>query len=126
MEYAEVPTPAGDGRCSDDACPCGLIGVKIPRGQGYLWITKEFVEFRRDCLTFAEAEAKIERLASKMDSLLMLGAGTAVPILVCEQGANRRRLDMKVASEDAKHWWETGMVPLRATPEQGQIILGTT
>jgi hypothetical protein len=38
------------------------------------------------------------------------------PILVCEQGAKRRALDLEVAQADAKRWWETGEVPLRATP----------
>lgn len=38
------------------------------------------------------------------------------PILVCEQGAKLRKLDLRVAHEDAKHWWATGEVPLRPTP----------
>jgi len=38
------------------------------------------------------------------------------PILVCEQGAKLRGLDLEVAATDAKHWWKTGFVPLRATP----------
>jgi len=39
-----------------------------------------------------------------------------MPILVCEQGARLRGIDMKVAADDAKRWWETGKVPLRPTP----------
>ena len=38
------------------------------------------------------------------------------PILVCEQGARLRKLDLKVAGADAAHWWRTGKVPLRPTP----------
>jgi hypothetical protein len=38
------------------------------------------------------------------------------PILVCERGAKLRNLDLEVAAADAKYWWETGRVPLRATP----------
>jgi hypothetical protein len=39
-----------------------------------------------------------------------------MPILVCEQGAKLRGLDLKVAAEDAKRWWKTGKVSLRPTP----------
>jgi hypothetical protein len=40
-----------------------------------------------------------------------------MPVLVCQQGAELRRIDMEVAAEDAKRWWETGKVPLRPTPK---------
>ena len=39
-----------------------------------------------------------------------------MPILVCEEGAKLRGIDMEVAAADAKRWWETGKVPLRPTP----------
>lgn len=42
--------------------------------------------------------------------------GTASPIMCCEQGARLRGLDLEIAAADAKYWWETGLVPLRATP----------
>ncbi len=29
----------------------------------------------------------------------------AVPILVCEQGARLRHLDLDTAAADARHWW---------------------
>jgi hypothetical protein len=38
------------------------------------------------------------------------------PILVCERGAQLRKLDLAIAAADAAHWWATGQVPLRATP----------
>src|SRR5205085_9119964 len=41
------------------------------------------------------------------------------PVLMCEQGARLRNLDLGVAAADAKQWWETGQVPLRATPIKG-------
>jgi len=41
------------------------------------------------------------------------------PILVCEQGARLRNLDLAVAAADAKYMWETSLVPLRATPLAG-------
>jgi len=42
------------------------------------------------------------------------------PILMCEQGARLRRLNLDIASADAAHWWDTGKVPLRPTPFAGQ------
>ena len=36
----------GDGECSDPECPCP--GVTLPKGTGYLRISKELVTFRRD------------------------------------------------------------------------------
>ena len=39
-----------------------------------------------------------------------------MPVLVCEEGAKLRKLDMRVANIDAVRWWETGKVPLRPTP----------
>jgi hypothetical protein len=38
------------------------------------------------------------------------------PILMCEEGARRRNLDLAVAGADARYWWETQTAPLRATP----------
>jgi hypothetical protein len=38
---------------------------------------------------------------------------------MCEMGAKKRGLDLAVAAADAKYWWETGLVPLRATPKAG-------
>lgn len=36
--------------------------------------------------------------------------------ITCEKGARLMECDLKIAHEDAKYWWETGFVPLRATP----------
>lgn len=37
--------------------------------------------------------------------------------LTCEQGAKLRNLDLQIAQNDAKRWWETGMIPKRVTPQ---------
>lgn len=37
--------------------------------------------------------------------------------VTCEEGARLRHLDLKIAHADAKHWWLTGKVPCRETPE---------
>jgi hypothetical protein len=102
MDYFEVPVdvpPGSDGVCSDNDCPCGFPGARIPRGAGYLYVSQTVVGFRRDARTF-----------------LVLGQDVATPTLVCEQGARKRGLDLEVAAADARYWWKTGLVPLRATP----------
>jgi hypothetical protein len=119
MEYFEVPTPPAEGFCSDRACPCPE--VKIPRGSGYLYISQQVVDFRRDALTIQEVAEKMARIEREFErktgvDMAILGSGWATGILVCEQGAKLRGLDLEVAAADAKHWWETGLMPLRATP----------
>ncbi len=72
------------GSCSDNLCPCPQ--VRIPRGEGYIYIVKYPNEKYTANLT-------------------------------CETGARKRKLNLRIAHEDAKHWWETGMVPFRETPK---------
>jgi hypothetical protein len=118
MKYMQVSGNEGvSALCSDDECPCGYPGATINRGEGYIYVSQEVVDFRRDCLTEAEAQVKIQRLSDQMGSYIVAGAGVFAPILMCEQGARKRGLDMKVAAADAKHWWQTGKVPLRVTPK---------
>lgn len=116
MEHFEVPRPPGDGFCSDSECPCGWPGAEIPRGSGYLYISQEVVDFRRDARTVQDVQRKVQRMQQDLDSIIILGQGVASPILVCEQSAKLRGLDLEVAAADAKYWWETGLAPLRATP----------
>ncbi|MBI9018330.1 MAG: hypothetical protein JEZ07_13840, partial [Phycisphaerae bacterium] len=117
-QYFETdPVPSNFGLCSDDLCPCPE--VSIPRGTGYLYIDKETVDFRRQYPKIKDAEIAIKielmknQLAMKFDRVIF-----QVPTakLVCEQGAKLRNLDLQVAGEDARHWWKTGLAPLRATP----------
>ena len=118
MKYFEVPCPEGDGLCSDDACPCGP-STKIPRGSGYLYISQDVVDFRRDARSFEDAARKLKRLKERMGIYVMFGSGVFAPVLVCKRGAKLRKLDLEVAAADAKYWWETSKVPLRATPLAG-------
>lgn len=112
-EYMEVNRPAGDGLCSDDSCPCGYPGATIPRGGGYLYISQEVVDFRKDCKSIATAQARVQ---SMFGGMALFGPGVLAPILMCEQGARKRGIDLQVAADDARHWWQTGMAPLRPTP----------
>jgi hypothetical protein len=126
LKYFEAKRPAGEGVCSDNACPCPE--VRIPRGTGYLYIPQELVDFRLDSRTEEEANRKVARLAEQDPHAQMakqygaksftklFAPGTTNPILMCEQGARLRGIDLETASADARYWWKTGLVPLRATP----------
>ena len=120
MQYFHDPSwhPIGDGRCSDNNCPCPE--TPIPRGEGYLYVGPEVVELR---LQHPSHESAVGELAARMRSM-QVGMGFPVatsfgrvgPVLVCEEGARLRGLNLRIAGADAKHWWRTGEVPLRATP----------
>lgn len=116
MRYFEQPPPSGNGLCSYPPCPCDE--VTIPRGQGYLYITEECVEFRRDALSLDDAATKLKEMGDRTDSMIIPGSGVASPILVCEEGAKLLELDLEIATADARRWWETGEVPLRPTPRK--------
>jgi len=120
MEYFECDVPSDDGLCSDNACPCPE--VVIPRGTGYLYIEQSLVNFRRQYPTLVSARRAMQQTQEQMHADAASSGGTFTgfyrlgPILVCEQGAKLRNLDLRVAAADAKCWWQTGRVPLRATP----------
>ena len=116
--YMELLRPEGNGQCSDNECPCRILGTIIRRGEGYIYISQQVVDFRRDCPTNEQAVMKLERLAKTMGIGTMIAqAGVFMPIVMCEQGAKKRGIDPEVAGEDARYWWETGLVPLRVTPK---------
>lgn len=125
--YFEESVPSGGGICSDNECPCSPSTV-IPRGSGYLYIEEYIVEWRRRYPRLKDAneamgKAMLKDLSEKNKHWLDAGidvSGTfrTGPIFVCERGAKLRNLDLEVAAADAKHWWKTGQVPLRATPKR--------
>ncbi len=118
--YFECTRPPGDGTCSDDSCPCGYPGTNIPRGSGYFYISNDLVEMRRDALTLDAIESKVLNLQQKMNAAMTtVTSGVFMPVLMCEQGAKKRGLNLAVAAADAKHWWQTGLAPLRPTPMAG-------
>ena len=122
LAYFESDVPSGNGLCSDNSCPCPE--VVIPRGTGYLYIAQELVDFRRRYPRLQDARrAKELQLVQRRASLgIQFSAFYRLgPILVCEQGAKLRKLDLEAAGADAKHWWATGQVPLRVTPLAGLI-----
>lgn len=117
LDYFELPRPEGDGVCSDDACSCKR--AVIVRGNGYLYVSQEAVDFRNDALSVAAAQAKANRVRLQISDMAEAAAvihGRITAVLLCEQAAEGMELDLVVAAADARHWWETGMAPLRATP----------
>jgi len=120
LESFEVPLPSGDGRCSDNDCPCPAPGTLIPHGSGFLYIDEAAVEFRSDARTAAALEEKGQRIQAEWASrgvTHLIDPQAYRAILVCEQGARRRGLDLGVAAEDARLAWSQGRAPLRPTPK---------
>ena len=117
LDYFEMPRPDGDGVCNDEECGCK--GGVISRGGGYLYVSQEVVDFRRDARSVEAAQAKENRVrmqSQDMDETAAVMHGMTTAVLLCEQAARRRGLDLEVAAADAQHWWETSGAPLRATP----------
>jgi uncharacterized membrane protein YhaH (DUF805 family) len=111
--YFEVERPLyGGGLCSDPQCSCSE--VPIQRGSGYIYISKDVVNFRKDCIKWKDALSKIQSL--KLNGTFIVPNGLLFPYLICEQAAKLRNINLEVASADAKHWWDTGLIPLRVTP----------
>jgi hypothetical protein len=109
------------GYCSDNDCPCGAQGVEIARGEGYLFISQDVVNLRRknrtDDAALSEVRRRRSEFASSYGFPVIGGIGVRIgPILMCEQGAKKRGIDLEIAANDAKYWWKTGKVPLRAPP----------
>lgn len=106
-----------DRRCSDNACPCGSPGAAIPHGEGFMYVSEDVVKWRRDARSVQESQQKAQKLRKKSRMPVIFGQDMILPTLMCEQGARQRGLDLAVAAADARYWWETGRVPLRATPQ---------
>lgn len=122
MVYFECTRPSGDGKCSDNSCPCGFPGTTIPRGTGYFYISEDLVKMRRDALTLEEIHAKAARMMQQAGGALSaVTSGVLMPILMCEVAAKKRGVDLVVAAADAKYYWETGLAPLRPTPMVAQV-----
>lgn len=120
LDYFEQPPHPGTALCSYPPCPCDE--VSIPQGEGYLYVTKECVEFRRNARTFDEAEKKLGYIQDGIGAVILSGYGEFSPILMCEEGAKMLDLDLDTAAADARRWWKTGMVPLAPTPKGGDFF----
>lgn len=111
MEFIECEKIQGVGYCSDNECSCTLTQLSF--GGGYVFISPEVVDFRKDALTLAEVKMKLEAHTQAGE---YISVSKYAPILVCEIAAQKRNLDMAVAKADAQMYWREGRVPLRSTP----------
>jgi hypothetical protein len=87
------------------------------------YLSRSVVANRQHHRTESDAQSLISRRNDQIRSELPGFTGRVVgqqkrfaPILCCREGVERRELDLQVAAKDATFWWETGLVPLRATP----------
>jgi hypothetical protein len=125
IEYFEVKRPDGDSKCSDSTCPCK--GDMIPCGSGFIYIDKEVVSNRQNCRTEQEANLRFIMVSAELKKRGFASTpdprNVIVPVLLCERGAELREIDLEIASADAKHWWKTGLVPLRKTPKDIKVVI---
>ena len=115
--FFEVPIPSEDRLlCSDNKCPCSGDESLEPGKTGLLYISKEVVSMREDAITWDELQRKLTAIKMQLKTHMFIDGGVVNPIVICEQGARLRNLDLKVAAADAEHWINTGLCPLRPTP----------
>ena len=129
MEYfVNTPGAQPSATCSDNECPCSP-SVEFAPGQGYLYVSQEAAEFRRDARTLSDAQAKIERIANSSIAFLMMEPVTWTGLMICKQAAVLRHVDLNVASADAREWWQTGRMPLRPSSRKQSVwrrLLGSS
>lgn len=80
-----------------------------------MFVSPEVVAFRSDARTEVEAMDKITRERGFVANPNAI----ASPILMCEMAADRRGIDKEQAASVARHWWQTGTVPLTPTRVAG-------
>ena len=111
-----VPVRNETGYCAQPGCSCG--NTDIPKGTGYLHISRKVVDFRKDCPTPQDLLYKINKTQADLGCFetFALDHGALYPQLLCKEAAIGHQLSLEVAAQDAENWWNTGEVPLRSTP----------
>ena len=109
----EVPVQVTSFRCSDRECLCAGTDELIPGKTGYLLITEEIIQLRKDALTWEELTKKYEKLQVTPETRINFFVN---PIFMCKEAALNHGIDLEISALDAKKWAEYGLCPLRATP----------
>ena len=95
---------------------CDSCNSPIPEGEGYLFISKETANFRRDALSFDAADNKVRKLQQQMFSGTLF-ITYATPDMLCKKCARREGIDLHVAHEDAETCKRENRVKCRPTPK---------
>jgi len=111
---------SGNRKCADRECPCE--GRTIIRGEGYLYLSEEVVDFRYEFHTHVEAIEEMDRRVREKYGRPVKYECRFGPRLFCKKAAQRHKLDLDIAAADARHWWQTGEAPLRSTPIAGSQL----
>lgn len=121
----ELRLPEADAVCSDNYCPCGFPGAKIPRGGGYVVLSEELIGWRTRFPSLAEWDVALASIQSQTDEgvkkmmAAVLPPSGLQPVVCCEQSPLLEIVDRQVAAADAKMMWKSARLPLRATPLKG-------
>jgi uncharacterized protein (TIGR02145 family) len=116
QDYFNIDPADGSERCSDNSCPCDETRLK--KDNIYLYISPDLIKFRKDCKSISEASQKLNRMQA---SGIMVDGSLFIPVVCCETAIAKRGLDKKTAHKDAVFWYDTGKVPLRATPKADAV-----
>ena len=107
------PIEGSSNRARMTTAPCKKIA--IPPAKGYLYISAELLENRKDCLTIEAFREKFLGMLSENEHNVEIEKGY-FPVLMCKNGARLRKLDLKVAARDYDLYVRTSRVPFRLTP----------
>ncbi len=112
-KYFEVPVQVTSFRCSDTECTCAGTDELIAGKTGYLLITEEIFQLRKDALTWEELTTKLRKIQANTDSIISFHVN---PIFMCKESALNHGINLEIAASDAKKWADSGLCPLRVTP----------
>jgi len=115
-KYFEVPVQVTSFRCSDRECLCAGTDELIPGKTGYLLITEEIIQLRKDALKWEELTTKLRKVQANTDSIISFHSFHVNPIFMCKESALNHGINLEIAASDAKRWADSGLCPLRATP----------
>ncbi len=123
MKYFEVEPATPGRRCERSGCACG--SAPVAAAESYLFVPSDCVNFRIDCPTLKQAQAKVRRMMNEAKAragrkfMIIFDDTIPAPRLYCRQAAETHGIDLKLAAADAAHWRSTSQAPYRPTPIAG-------
>lgn len=115
--------------CGSATCICA--GCELPEDKGYLYISQKVVD-RRVSKRRTRHEQSLPDYMKGVHRAIAVDVGIAdapvevnerndLPVKLCEDAANALDLNLTIAGRDLREWWQTGRVPLRATPMHDKV-----